>query len=227
MRHHMFSVKPLLYMENLERMQDMVKTAMLKKWAFLGILLSQFVLPSPGISQTFSDENPVIQIEKLRFFDWKSDASSQKIAKKACHIRLTGFSRDRVFISMQLSMLKASAAASARNALTILKISATQVFQEDFSDAIPIRLSEAWLETSTITTLGLLEKAINQEAHLVGGLPGNGLFITLLRGMRKDGLILGYHPEAAPFARVFDLGIPPPHLFEILKICLAKGAAVF
>lgn len=200
---------------------------MLTKWALLGTFFALPLLFTAEISQALADESPSIQIEKLRFFDWKSDASSQKIAKKACHLQLTGFSRDRVFISMQLSMLKASAAAGARNALTILKISATQVFQEDFSDAISIRLSEAWLETSTVTTLGLLEKVIDEEMHFIGGMPGNGLFITLLRGMRKDALILGYHPETEPFARIFDLGTPPPHLIEDLKICLAKGAAFF
>ncbi len=205
----------------------MIGTNMLKKWAFLGVFIALLLMCSPKISQTFANESPTIQIEKLRFFDWEFGSASQKIAKKTCHLQLTGFSRDRLFVSMRLSMLKASAASGARNALTILKISATQVFQEDFSDAIAIRLSEAWLETSTVTTLGLLEKVIDKDAHFIGGMPGNGLFMTLLRGMRKDGLVLGYHPEAEPFARIFDLGIPPSHLFESLKICLAKGAAIF
>lgn len=205
----------------------MIKKSMLKKWAFWGTFIPLLLPLASGISRALADGSPAIQIEKLRFFDWEAGASPQKIAKKTCYLQFTGFSHDRIFLSMRLSMLKASPASGSRNALTILKITATKVFQKDFSDALPIRLSEAWIETSTVTTLGLLKKSIDKDAHFVGGIPGNGLFHTLLRSMRKDGLIIGYHSETGPFARVFKVGVPPPHLFETLKICLTKSAAFF
>lgn len=198
---------------------------MLKKSAFQGVILaflSLFPLETPHV---FADAPPEIQIEKLRFFDWEVGSSPQKIAKKACYLQLSGFTHDRVFLSMRLSMVKASPAAGSRNALTILKITATQVFQQDFSDALPIRLSEAWLETSTATTLGNL-KNTGKAPHFLGGMAGDGLFNALLRGIRKEGLIIGYRAEIVPLARVFEIGVPPPHLFEGLKTCLAKGAAI-
>ncbi|GEM_PF-5898281 len=199
---------------------------MLKKKAFLKALLSLFSLFSPEEFRVFAEEPPVIQIEKMRFFDWEAGSESLETAKKTCSLQVTGFTPDRVFLSMQLSMIKSSPAASDKNALTIIKITATQVYEEDFSDAVSIPLSEAWLETSTVSTLGRLNKIMATAPHFIGGSPGAGLFDTLLQGIRKDGLIIGYRAEKDPLARVFDVGSPAPHLFEQLTTCLAKAAAV-
>jgi len=200
---------------------------MLKISAFCIPICLVFFLPVLNISGPFAAEPPKIQIEKLRFFDWETGSEPQEIAKKTCHLQLTGFTQDRIFLSMRLSMVKASPATGDQNALTIIKITATKVHQEDFSDALPIVLSEAWLETSTVTTLGRLKKIMDEKPHFLGGMSGVGLFNGLLRGIKKDGLVIGYRSESSALARVFAVAAPSAHFFEGLKTCLSKGIATF
>lgn len=183
---------------------------------------------SSALGDTSSDpDNTTLKIETLRFFDWEVAVSSKDEAKKSCHLQMTGVSAHRIFLSMRLSMVKESPAASDQNALTIIKITAAQIHKEDFSDAVSIELTDAWLETSTVTTLREVEKMnTGSEPHFLGGVKGTGLFNTLLRGMRKDGLMIGYRSKPMRRAKIFQVSAPPPKLFEQLRSCLAKSAAI-
>ena len=196
-------------------------------------IIAVFALADVRLSSALGDtnadpDNTKLTIETLRFFDWEVAVSSKEEAKKSCHLQMTGVSAHRIFLSMRLSVVKESPAASDQNALTIIKITAAQIRKEDLSDAVSIELTDAWLETSTVTTLGEVKKIdTGSDPHFLGGVKGTGLFNTLLRGMRKDGLMIGYRSTPMRRAKIFQVQGPPPELFEQLRSCLAKSAAIF
>ncbi len=199
----------------------------------MALLAVIFILTDVRLSSALGDthsapDNTMVTIETLRFFDWEVAVSSKEEAKKSCHLQMTGVSAHRIFLSMRLSVVKESPAASDQNALTIIKITAAQIHKEDLSDAVSIELTDAWLETSTVTTLGEVKKIDTaSEPHFLGGVKGVGLFNTLLRGMRKDGLMIGYRSTPDRRAKIFQVSAPPPELFEQLRSCLAKSATIF
>lgn len=125
-------------------------------------------------------------------------------------------------------MLKEHPSASNAKAITILKISADQISVPDPSDITPIPITQAWVETSTVTTLGELEKidAAPQSAFL-GASKGAGLFFEILKGIRKSDLVIGYRQKAERLPKIFQAPGPPVKIFTQLQGCLAKSAAFF
>ncbi len=179
----------------------------------------------------FADENhgpePEVEIETLRFYDWEVAASDQTESKKICHLQLTGVSRQRILITLRLSTVKEHPSASARNAITMIKISADQINKVDLSDTVPIALSNAWIETSTVSTLGELEKIeVASEPYFLGASKGTGLFMQALKGIQKEGLIIGYRSKGQPIPKIFEVTAPPPQIFEQLQHCFSKNTAL-
>ncbi len=195
-------------------------------WILGGVVFTILVWHRPVFSDENHDPRPPIEIETLGFYDWEVASSSKEEDKRSCHIQFTGVSRQRILITLRLSMVKESPSSSAANAITIIKISADQIRNVDLSDARAIPLSNAWLETSTVTTLGELEKIeVAEKTYFLGASKGSGLFIQALRGIRKEGVVIGYRTQGNPFPKVFKAESPPPEIFEQLQSCLSQNAS--
>lgn len=193
-----------------------------------GAVLTLLLFSAVAVGEEAYGARAPLEIEALSFYDWEVAASSKTEAKKSCHIQFQGVSRQRVRLTMRLSMLKEHPSASNVNAITILKISADQINKTDRSDIVAVPISNAWIETATVTTLGELERIGGaSELSFLAASKGAGLFFQILRGVRKDGLVIGYRSKTDRLPKIFQAPPPPTEVFEQLRNCLAQNAALF
>ncbi len=162
---------------------------------------------------------PAFSAETIQFYDWQVDVKKQD-QKKRCYIQFTGATRRKVRLSMHLSIVEEKLPTGGKRTFTLLKISAGRINPRDFSNVTPIDLTDAWVETSSGTSRGKIEKTeIGQAGYFLGGVAGIGLFESLLPGIEKDGITVGYLSEAEPVETIIHTPAPPPHLFKRLFTC--------
>lgn len=165
--------------------------ALLCVWALIGAIWS-----------------PVLAAEDVLVHLWEAD--SQTIGGKTvnCYVLLTAVAEQEAF-TMNLSLFAQSVAPEKIQTFTGIKIRAYRL--ENGSQEVPIEVHSAWIRSSSGSTVGKLKKLdTHPDPYFLGAAPGMGLFTTLLQGILRDGVSVGFQENSGNFDKVFKIAEPLP-----------------
>ncbi|MFQ5780391.1 MAG: hypothetical protein ACE5HN_06340 [Nitrospiria bacterium] len=153
-------------------------------------------------------------VESIRFYDWQADVPSKGEGAPICSIQFTGISQKRVILSMILSMVDDP------RKMTLLKVTAGHINKVDLSDVTPIRIQNAWVNTSSGTSKEKIIKIdVGSDPYFLGGTDGFQLFRSLLQGIQKDGVTVVYL-AGSDLETVLSIPKPPTEMIDELRPCL-------
>jgi len=156
--------------------------------------------------------------EPLRF-DWKSEIYSRAGTPIGCSIGLTAMTQSFVFITVDFSYLIEEKSRDKFLEMTLLKVTTKQLNRDNPRQTTPIKIYSAWIRSSTGTTAGHLNSN-ESEPYYVGGVAGGDLFTVVIKGIFKDGLVLGYQTKAAGLDTMLRFSAPPsPKVIEEFLLC--------
>jgi len=170
----------------------------------------------------FFQFNPLIAsaVDSLLLHDWQADVILAENSKKQCYIQFSGINKEKRLISMRLAMVEETSSSKGTRTWTLIKVSAGAMLSHDPTDLFPLKIEEAWLETSTGSSLGLIKKVDQEQAfYFLGGSKGFSLFEVLLKGIGEDGITLGFRTKSELKVTVLHVPAPPRSLFLKLYGC--------
>jgi len=155
--------------------------------------------------------------ESLHFHNWQAEVLPVENSKKQCYIQLSGTSNENIFISMRLAVIEEKIPSKETITWTLIKVSAKRLHNDRPDRVSAIKIEEAWLATSVISSIGRIKKVDQGKAsHFLGGIEGFRLFELLLKGIGKDGVTIGFRTKSE--AKVTVVHAPPPSQGLFLKL---------
>ncbi len=155
-------------------------------------------------------------VESLHFHNWQADVLPLENSKKQCYIQVSGVSDENIFISMRLAVVEEEGPSKEVITWTLIKVSAGRLNGPP-NKVTAIKIEEAWLATSVISSIGRIKKVDQgQTPHFLGGIEGFKLFELLLKGIGKDGVTIGFRTKSE--TKVTVLHAPPPSQGLFLKL---------
>jgi hypothetical protein len=148
--------------------------------------------------------------------EWRSRDYMSLDSPVGCAIILAARRSDS-WITMTLSLL----GGDEHSRKTELRLTARRRSVGDLLRETPVPISDAWLRTTTGTSVGALSR-ITTEADFVASSPGLQAFADLFRGLRSDGAVLGVRFAGATTDQVEQTGPPPKKVSDAVVACLNR-----
>ena len=135
--------------------------------------------------------------------EWEVDSQTKGGKTVSCFVELKLVSEQEA-VSMNLSLFGESNTPQKVQAWTGLKIRALK------QDGSQIKVHSGWVRSSSGSTVGKLKKVDHPEMYFLGAASGPDLFVTILKGILRDGASVGYQETLGKFDKVFKIVEPLP-----------------
>jgi hypothetical protein len=135
--------------------------------------------------------------------EWEADSQTRGGKTVSCFVGLK-LANEQETISMNLTLFAEVIAPQKVQGFTGLKI----IVLRDNDRQIPVY--SGWIKSSSGSTVGKMKKIDHPGKYFMGGTSGPELFRTILKGILRDGLSVGYQETPGAFDKVFKVAEPLP-----------------
>jgi len=161
--------------------------------------------------------------EKILHYEWNSGPQYSGGKTKTCFLSVDIITEKLLALTMNFAMLAELTPSNKVRSVSSLKV----VAMESINTKQPrkIGIHYAWIRSSTGSTVGKIKTTkLETELNYLGAGPYE-LFLDILSGIVKDGVVIGYQQRAGSFDKIFEIPEPPRvELIQKLNSCLKELA---
>lgn len=161
---------------------------------------------------------PAVAVEMVQFYDWQAEVVTKE-ERTTCVIHFTGITQRGIIIGMNLSLVEEKAAEDEGRYFTLIKVSAGHIHKIDLSDVTPIKIQDARIKTSAVSSEGKITKIDDgPNPYFLGGTEGFDLFQSLVLGIKQEGIVVRFE-ERSDLETVVRIPPPPLEIIEKVSHC--------
>lgn len=162
---------------------------------------------------------PASGSENIVFREWNSGPQLSGGKTKTCFIGLDIITDKFLALTMNFAMIAEPTPTGKVRSVSSVKITATETTQG--KNPKKVKIHYGWIKSSSASTVGKIKTTkLETEPNYLGA-GKYELFLDVLDGIVKDGVVIGYQEKPGSFDKIFEVPIPPPiEVLNKLNLCL-------